>query len=173
MITKKTTLALLILIPQIGLSNSYIKSHEIESYVTDDVAIEISKNYPAANTVIVLNPKDNLTVQLSQSLREKGFAVSNNQENSAKKSTKPRIILDENLKDNLKQKGYVFSSDANTDNVNSQPETKHLSIILDKIETDLFRVQFIINSNIFSRAYVRESESQKILPAGSWTIKRK
>lgn len=48
---------------------------DVISIVIDDVTIEISKNDPAANTVIVLNPN----------LREKRLAVSNN--------TQPRIIV--------------------------------------------------------------------------------
>ena len=90
---KKLVLVLLTgLITACAATDSHVNSPALESYVAEDVTAQISRDYPAANTTIVFNAKDNFGSTLSQDLRGQGFAVS---DNNTPDSRKLNIVLDE------------------------------------------------------------------------------
>lgn len=141
-------------------AKSYIKSPELESFIINDVTKRITQDYPAPNTVFIINPKDNLSLALSQSLRNKGYAISDNDTDNH-----VRIILGEDLKQNLRENGYIESNENIKNNL-------RLNINLDQVYKDLFRVTYIVNSSVFSRAYVLGPDHE-ILPASNWSVNRK
>lgn len=145
-----------------AVANSYIKSSQLENFILDDVAARISLDYPAANTTLSFNYKDNLGLKLSQNLRAKGFAIADI--NTSKSNQ--RIILDESLKQSLKNNGYLDSNLANSQN-------SQINIVVDEVDTNLFRVTYIIDGSVtYSRGYKVGSQGE-IQPAGSWTVNRK
>ena len=90
---KKLVLVLLSgLITACAATDSHVNSTALETYVAEDVTAQISRDYPAANTTIAFNARDNFGSKLSQDLRAKGFAVS---DNNASDSKKLSIVLDE------------------------------------------------------------------------------
>jgi Conjugal transfer protein TrbH. len=145
-----------------AVANSYIKSSQLENFILDDVAARISLDYPAANTTLSFNYKDNLGLKLSQNLRSRGFAIADI--NTSKSNQ--RIILDESLKQSLKNNGYLDSNLANSQN-------SQINIVVDEVDTNLFRVTYIIDGSVtYSRGYKVGSQGE-IQPAGSWTVNRK
>ena len=58
-----------------GSMSSYVQSAALERYVAQDVTARLSADYPAANTLFVFDGSDPFSKDLSQALREKGFAV--------------------------------------------------------------------------------------------------
>lgn len=145
-----------------AVANSYIKSSQLENFILDDVAARISLDYPAANTTLSFNYKDNLGLKLSQYLRGRGFAIADI--NTSKSNQ--RIILDESLKQSLKNNGYLDSNLANSQN-------SQINIVVDEVDTNLFRVTYIIDGSVtYSRGYKVGSQGE-IQPAGSWTVNRK